>query len=65
MKNPIYTVIALMACGYLFAANLRGWSFLQSSANRSAFQSTSYRYRPSFNSSSSSGGGWFSGMFHK
>lgn len=63
MKHPLYTLLALFACGYLITSNAVGWSFLQSRANRSAFQSTSYRYRPSFNSGS--GGGWFSGMFHK
>ncbi|MGV3662618.1 MAG: hypothetical protein ACO1TE_20715 [Prosthecobacter sp.] len=64
MKHPIYTLLTLLSCGYLIAANAMGWSFLQSSANRSAYQSTSYRYRSSMHSSGS-GGGWFSGMFHK
>jgi hypothetical protein len=65
MKNPFYTLLALMACGYLVTSNLRGWSLFQPGLNRSAFNSTSYRYRPSFNSSSGGGRGWFSGGFHK
>lgn len=65
MKNPFYNAIALLCCGWLLAANTRGWSFWQSSANRSALHSTSYRYRPAI-STGSSGGGWFSGGgFHK
>lgn len=61
MKHPVYTVITLLSCAYLLAANLRGWNFFQSSANRSSLTSTSYRYRPATGS-----GGWFSGGgFHK
>jgi hypothetical protein len=65
MKHPIYTALAILSCSYLTLANTRGWNFLQSSANRSALSSTSYRYRPAINTSS--GGGWFSGGsgFHK
>lgn len=62
MKHPIYTLLALLSCGYLIGSNAMGWSFLQSSANRSAYHSTSYRYR---SVGSSGGGGWFSSMFHK
>lgn len=63
MKNPFYNAIALLSCGYLLAANARGWSFWQSSANRAALQSTSYRYRPAMGGG---GSGWFSGGgFHK
>jgi len=66
MKHPLYTVFAIASCLYLGLANLRGWSFFTSSANRSAFSSTSYRYRPAINTSSGSSGGWFSGGgFHK
>ncbi|MCX6855098.1 MAG: hypothetical protein NTV80_09350 [Verrucomicrobia bacterium] len=64
MKNPIYTTLALLACVYLGTSNLRGWSLFQNGLNRSTLNSTSYRYRPSFNSGSS-GSGWFSGGFHK
>jgi hypothetical protein len=64
MKNPVYTTLALLACVYLGTANLRGWSLFQTGMNRSSLNSTSYRYRPSFNSSG--GSGWFSGGgFHK
>lgn len=63
MKHPIYTALGLMTCAFLATSNARGWSFLQSSANRSAFNSTAYRYRPS--AFTSSGGGWFSGGSHK
>ncbi len=63
MKHPFYLMLALLSCGYLFAANTRGFNLFQSSANRSAFRSTSYRYLPAVGSS---GGGWFSGGgFHK
>lgn len=66
MKNPFYTVFAIASCLYLVLANLRGWNYFTSSANRSAFTSTSYRYRPAINTSSGSSGGWFSGGgFHK
>ena len=66
MKNPFYTVFAIASCLYLGLANLRGWNYFTSSANRSAFSSTSYRYRRAINISSSSSGGWFSGGgFHK
>jgi hypothetical protein len=64
MKHPIYTTVALISCAYLGMANLNGWSFIQSSASRSMLHSTSYRYRPSF-SSSSGGSGWSFGGFHK
>lgn len=64
MKHPVYTVLALLSCGYLLTANSAGWSLLQSRANRAALQSTAYRYRPAVYSSG--GGGWFSGGgFHK
>ncbi len=59
MSNPIYTVLGLVACAYLATSNMRGWSVLQSSANRSALNSIAYRYRPAFNSSG--GGGFFGG----
>jgi len=69
MKHPIYTALALLSCGYLTMANTRGWNYFTSTANRSSYSNTSYRYRPAINtsSSSSSGGGWFSGGggFHK
>lgn len=66
MKHPFYTVFAIGSCLYLGLANLRGWNYFTSSANRSAFTSTSYRYRPAINTSSGSSGGWFSGGgFHK
>ncbi|MFM2165654.1 MAG: hypothetical protein RIS79_25 [Verrucomicrobiota bacterium] len=67
MKNPFYTVFAIASCLYLGLANLRGWNYFTSSANRSAFSSTSYRYRPAIHTSSGSSGGWFSsgGGFHK
>ncbi len=66
MKNPIYTILAILACSYLGLSNLRGWNFFTSSANRSSFSNTSYRYRPAINTSSGSSGGWFSGGgFHK
>lgn len=64
MKHPFYTGLSLLACVYLFTANARGWSLLQSSANRAAFSNTSYRYRPSI-STSSGGSGWSFGGFHK
>ncbi|MBK8095291.1 MAG: hypothetical protein IPK32_25790 [Verrucomicrobiaceae bacterium] len=63
MKHPIYNTLSILACGYLALANTRGWSILQSSSNRSAIHSTSYRYRPAISSSS---GGWsFGSGFHK
>ena len=67
MKHPRYTVFAIASCLYLGLANLRGWNFFTSTANRNSFSSTSYRYRPAINTSSSgSSGGWFSGGgFHK
>jgi hypothetical protein len=70
MKTPFYSALAIASCLYLGLANLRGWNYFTSSANRSAFSSTSYRYRPATNTSSGSGssGGWFSGGgggFHK
>ena len=65
MKHPIYTTLSLMTCFYLVTANARGWSLLQSSANRSAFSNTAYRYRPSVFTSSSGSGGWSFGGFHK
>ena len=68
MKHPLYTIFAIASCAYLGLANLRGWNYFTSSANRSAFSSTSYRYRPAINTSSGSSGGWFSGGgggFHK
>jgi hypothetical protein len=68
MKTPFYSAFAIASCLYLGLANLRGWNFFTSSANRSAFSSTSYRYRPAINTSSGSSGGWFSGGgggFHK
>jgi hypothetical protein len=34
LKSPFYFVIALLACGYLAAANQRGWSILQPFAAR-------------------------------
>jgi hypothetical protein len=64
MKHPIYTVVTLLSCAYLVMANMSGWALFQSSANRSNLSSTSYRYRPSF-SSSSGGGGWSFGGGHK
>ncbi len=67
MKHPFYSAFAIVSCLYLGLANLRGWNYFASSANRSAFSSTSYRYRPAINTSSGSSGGWFSGGggFHK
>jgi hypothetical protein len=68
MRHPIYTILGFLACAYLTTANMRGWSFFQSAANRSALTNTAYRYRPAFNSSSGSGsgGGWsFGGGGHK
>ncbi|MBX7208184.1 MAG: hypothetical protein K1X78_07735 [Verrucomicrobiaceae bacterium] len=66
MRHPIYTTIGIIACAYLALANLRGWSFYQSSVNRAAFSNTAYRYRPAFNTSGGSGGGWsFGGGGHK
>jgi len=68
MKTPFYSALAIASCLYLGLANLRGWNYFTSSANRSAFSSTSYRYRPAINTSSGSSGGWFSGGgggFHK
>jgi hypothetical protein len=68
MKTPFYSAFAIASCLYLGLANLRGWNYFTSSANRSAFSSTSYRYRPAINTSSGSSGGWFSGGgggFHK
>jgi hypothetical protein len=68
MKTPFYSALAIASCLYLGLANLRGWNYFTSSANRSAFSSTSYRYRPATNTSSGSSGGWFSGGgggFHK
>lgn len=64
MKHPIYTALGLMACAFLATSNARGWSFWQSSANRSALNSTAYRYRPSV-FTSSSGEGWSFGSSHK
>lgn len=65
MKNPFYTLLAFLSCSYLLAANTQGWSFWQNRSNRASYYNTSYRYRPSF-TSSSSGGSWFSGGgFHK
>ena len=61
MKHPIYTTVALLSCAYLGMANMNGWGLFQNSVNRSALNSTSYRYRPSF-TSSSGGSGW---SFHK
>jgi len=61
MKHPFYTAVAFLSCAYLATANLNGWSLIQSTASRSALNSTSYRYRPSF-TSSSGGSGW---SFHK
>ncbi len=55
MKHPIYTALSILAFGYLATANMRGWSFFQSAANRSALNSTAYRYRPAVHSS---GGGF-------
>jgi hypothetical protein len=46
----------MLACGWLVTSNLRGWSLIQSTANRSSLTNTAYRYRPAINSSSS--GGW-------
>lgn len=63
MKHPVYTTLSLMACAYLSLANVRGWSFWQGSANRSAMNSTAYRYRPAV--FTSSGGGGFFGSSHK
>jgi len=68
MKTPFYSAFAIASCLYLGLANLRGWNYFTSSANRSAFSSTSYRYRSAINTSSGSSGGWFSGGgggFHK
>jgi len=63
MKHPIYTALSLLSCAYLVTSNARGWSFIQSSTNRSALSSTAYRYRPAIISSGSS---WSSGGgFHK
>lgn len=56
MKHPIYTTMTLLSCAYLVMANMSGWALIQSSANRSSLNSTSYRYRPSIMTSSSSGG---------
>jgi hypothetical protein len=55
MKSPFYTIFGILACGWLVTSNLRGWSLIQSTANRSSLTNTAYRYRPSINSSS---GGW-------
>jgi hypothetical protein len=55
MKSPFYILFSMLAFGWLVMSNLRGWSLIQSSANRSSLTNTSYRYRPSINSSSSSG----------
>ncbi|MES2593723.1 MAG: hypothetical protein V4662_00215 [Verrucomicrobiota bacterium] len=60
MRNPIYTIVALMSCGYLAMANINGWALLGAGLSRSALNSTSYRYRPSHASS-----GWSFGGFHK
>lgn len=60
MKNPIYTIVALMSCGYLATANMSGWALFHSGITRSSLNSTSYRYRPSHVSS-----GWSFGGFHK
>ena len=54
MKTPFYSALAIASCLYLGLANLRGWNYFTSSANRSAFFSTSYRYRPATNTSSTS-----------
>ena len=64
MKQPIYTTLVFLTSGYLALANMRGWNWFQSTANRSALNSTSYRYRSSYHSS---GSGWsFGGSgFHK
>jgi hypothetical protein len=64
MKHPIYTLLVFFASGYLALANMRGWNWFQSSANRNALNNTSYRYRSSYHSS---GSGWsFGGSgFHK
>lgn len=56
MKHPIYTTMTLLSCAYLVMANMSGWALFQSSANRSNLSSTSYRYRPSIMTSSSSSG---------
>ena len=48
MKHPIYTMLVFLASGYLALANMRGWNWFQSTANRSALNSTSYRYRSSY-----------------
>lgn len=66
MKHPLYMIFSIASCCYLGLANLRGWNYFHSSANRSALTNTSYRYRPAINTSSGSGG-WFSGGggFHK
>jgi hypothetical protein len=61
MRNPVYTIIALMSCGYLALANINGWALLRPGLSRASLNSTSYRYRPSYSSSS---GGWGS-FFHK
>lgn len=64
MKHPIYTALALLSCGWLVMANARGVSLFQAGANRAAFASTAYRYRPAIHTSSSSGG-WSFGSSHK
>ena len=58
MKHPIYTIVTMLSCAYLVLANMSGWTLFPGSANRSNLNSTSYRYRPSFYSSSSGGSGW-------
>lgn len=64
MNHPIYATVTLLSCAYLVMSNMGGWNLFPSSANRSNLHSTSYRYRPSF-SSSSGGSGWSFGGGHK
>lgn len=63
MKHPIYTMLAIISCGYLTLANTRGWNYFASSAVRNSLTNTSYRYRPAIHGSG--GSGWSFGGFHK